>query len=47
MERSAIQVMAKRGKSIRRIAAELGRSRTTIARVLREPVEQPPPKRRR
>jgi transposase len=47
MERSAIQVMAKRGKSQRQIAQELGRSRTTVARVLREPVEQPPPKRRR
>jgi transposase len=47
MERSAIQVMAKRGKSIRRIAAELGRSPTTIARVLKEPVDRPPPRRRR
>lgn len=47
MERSAIQVMAKRGKSIRQIAAELGRSPTTIARVLKEPVDKPPPKRRR
>jgi transposase len=47
MERSAIQVMAKRGKSQRQIAQELGRSRTTIARVLHEPVDQPPTKRRR
>jgi transposase len=47
MERSAIHVMAKRGKSQRQIAQELGRSRTTVARVLKEPVEQPPPKRRR
>jgi transposase len=47
MERSAIQVMAKRGKSQRQIAQELGRSRTTIARVLKEPVEQRPTKRRR
>jgi transposase len=47
MERSAIQVMAKRGKSQRQIAQELGRSRTTIARVLHEPVEQRPTKRRR
>jgi len=47
MERSAIQVMVKRGKSQRQIAKELGRSRTTIARVLQEPVEQPPTKRRR
>src|SRR5215207_3004912 len=29
------------------IAAELGRSPTTIARVLKEPVDKPPPKRRR
>jgi len=47
MERSAVQVMVKRGKSQRQIAKELGRSRTTIARVLQEPVEQPPTKRRR
>lgn len=47
MERSAIQVMAKRGKSIRQIATELGRSPTTIARVLKEPVDQHPSKRRR
>jgi transposase len=47
MERSAIQVMAKRGKSIRQIAADLGRSPTTIARVLKEPVDKPPPRRRR
>ena len=47
MERSAIQVMAKRGKSQRQIAKDLGRSRTTIARVLNEPVEQHPTKRRR
>ena len=47
MERSTVHIMAKRGKSIRQIAAELGRSPTTIARVLKEPVDQPPPKRRR
>jgi transposase len=47
MERSAIQVMAKRGKSIRQIAQELGHSPTTIARVLREPVDVPPARRRR
>jgi IS30 family transposase len=47
MERRAIQVMVKRGKSQRQIAKELGRSRTTIARVLQEPVEQSPTKRRR
>lgn len=39
MERSTIKVLAKRGKSIRQIAAELGHSPTTIMRVLREPVE--------
>ncbi len=38
MERSTVHVLAKRGKSIRQIAAELGRSPTTIARILREPV---------
>ena len=37
MERSAIHVMAKRGKSIRQIAAEIGHSPTTITRVLHEP----------
>jgi len=47
MERSTIHVLAKRGKSIRQIAAELGRSPTTISRVLREPVERPPAKRYR
>lgn len=47
MERSTIHVMAKRGKSIRQIATELGRSPTTIARVLHEPVEKPPTPRRR
>jgi transposase len=47
MERSAIHLMAKRGKSIRQIAAELGRSPTTIARVLHEPVTKQPAKRHR
>lgn len=47
MERSTIQVMAKRGKSIRQIAAELGRSPTTIARALHEPVDKPPTPRHR
>ena len=42
MERSTIHVMAKRGKSIRQIAGELGRSPTTMARVLHEPVNKPP-----
>src|SRR5579859_8126071 len=47
MERSAIQVMAKRGKSIRQIAEELGRSPTTISRVLHEPVDRRPARRQR
>lgn len=47
MERSTIQVMAKRGKSIRQIANELGRSPTTIARVLHEPVDKPSTPRQR
>jgi transposase len=47
MERSTIQVLAKRGKSIRRIAEEVGRSPTTVARVLGEPVDRPPTVRRR
>jgi len=40
MERSTMQWMAKRGKSIRQIAQEVGRNRRTVARVLREPVER-------
>lgn len=47
MERSTIQVLAKRGKSQRQIARELGRSRTTVARALQEPVDKKPAKRRR
>jgi transposase len=47
MERSTMHLMAKRGKSIRRIATELGRSPTTVLRVLHEPVEQAPAKRHR
>jgi transposase len=47
MERSAIHLMAKRGKSLRQIAAETGHSPTTIARVLREPLERQPTKRQR
>lgn len=42
-----MHVLAKRGKSIRQIAGELGRSPTTIARVLPEPVATPPSPRRR
>src|SRR6266567_7770535 len=40
MERSTIHLLAKRGQSQRQIARELGRSRTTIARALAEPVER-------
>ncbi len=47
MERSTIHLLAKRGKSQRQIAEELGRNRRTIARVLLEPVEQAPAKRQR
>src|SRR6266511_1588254 len=47
MERSTIHLLAKRGRSIRQIAAELGRSPTTISRVLQEPVDRPPAKRYR
>src|SRR5215212_7407261 len=47
MERSTIQLFAKRGKSQREIAKELGRSRTTIQRVLQEPSSHAPAKRQR
>jgi transposase len=47
MERSTIYLLAKRGKSLRQIAQELGRSPTTVARVLREPVDRAPARRRR
>src|SRR3712207_1494249 len=47
MERSAVHMLARRGKSQRQIARELGHSRTTIARALAEPVDRPPPTRRR
>ena len=47
MERSTIQLLAKRGKSQRQIAEELGRNRRTIARVLREPVDRLSAPRRR
>jgi transposase len=40
MERSAIHLMGKRGKSMRQIASELGRSPTTVSRVLHEPVDR-------
>jgi len=47
MERSTIHLLSKRGRSIRQIATELGRSPTTISRVLQEPVERQPAKRYR
>ena len=47
MERSAIHLLAKRGKSVRQIATEMERSPTTIARILREPLDRPPTQRQR
>src|SRR3712207_7164010 len=47
MERSTVHVLAKRGHSIRQIATALGRSPTTIARVLHEPVDRTPTRRQR
>ena len=47
MERSAMQLLHKRGRSQRQIARELGHSRVTVARVLREPVDRRPVQRRR
>ena len=47
LERSTIQVLVKRGKSQRQIARELGLSRTTVARALREPIDKKPARRRR
>ena len=47
MERGTIHLMAKRGKSIRRIAEELGRSPTTVSRALHESVERQPARRHR
>lgn len=47
LERSTIQVLAKRGKSQRQIARELGLSRMTVARALQEPVDKKPAQRQR
>ena len=47
MERSTIHLLHKRGKSQREIARELGRSRATVARALREPVDRRRARRRR
>ena len=46
MERSAIHLLSKRGKSQREIARELGYSRVTVARVLTDPPARPPTRRR-
>ena len=47
MDRSAIHLLHKRGRSLHAIAAELGYSKTTIACVLSEPVDQRPAHRAR
>ncbi|MGD9893992.1 MAG: helix-turn-helix domain-containing protein, partial [Dehalococcoidia bacterium] len=47
MERSAIHLLHKRGQSQRQIARELGYSRVTVARVLIEPPDRSPSRRRR
>src|SRR3712207_6073681 len=47
MERSTIHLLHKRGKSLREIARELGRSRATVAQALAEPVDRAPRRRRR
>lgn len=47
MERSTIHLLHKRGKSLREIASELGRSRSAVARALNEPVDRQPSGRRR
>lgn len=47
MERSTIQVMVKRGKSLRQIARELGLNWRTVARAAQEPADQQPAPRRR
>ena len=47
MERSLIQLLHKRGRSQRQIAEELGYSRTTVGRVLAEPVNRQPARRSR
>jgi len=47
MERSTIQLLAKRGKSQRAIARELGYSHTTVTRALAEPVDRRPATRQR
>src|SRR2546426_9468167 len=46
MERSTVHLLHKRGKSLRQIASELGRSKNTVARALSEPVDRQPSARR-
>ena len=47
MERSTMHLLHKRGKSLRTIGNELGRSKSTIARALSEAVDRQPEKRQR
>ncbi|MGH7860797.1 MAG: helix-turn-helix domain-containing protein [Candidatus Dormibacteraceae bacterium] len=47
MERSTIHLLAKRGRSQRTIARELGMSRVTVARALQEPADTAPRHRQR
>src|SRR5438445_7082130 len=47
MERSTVHLLHKRGKSLRTIANELGRSKSTIARALSETVDRQPQSRQR
>ena len=47
MERSTVHLLHKRGKSLRTIANELGRSKSTIARALSDPVDRQPQSRQR
>src|SRR5260221_4006932 len=47
MDRSTVHLLHKRGKSLRQIASELGRSKNTVARALSEPVDRQPSGRRR
>ena len=47
LERSAVHLLAKRGKSQREIARELGLCRMTVTRALREPVGKQPARRNR
>jgi transposase len=47
MERSTVHLLHKRGKSLRTIANELGRSKSTIARALSEAVDRQPQSRQR